>query len=140
MADVVTTDCVPCNALRILITDDEPSVRDVFRMILSFSFPMCTIDVASNGQETVESFQQFHHGILLLDLKMPVMDGQTAFDKISELCAERKWAMPAIIFCTGYAPTPSVRMRVETDPRHGLIQKPVTSDIIRAAVKARLPV
>ncbi|MEO5366803.1 MAG: response regulator, partial [Magnetococcus sp. WYHC-3] len=97
------------------------------------------IDVATNGLEAVESFQQFHQGVLLMDLKMPVMDGQTAFDKISEICAERKWAMPAVIFCTGFAPTPSLQMRVDQDPRHCLIQKPVTSEIIREAVKARLP-
>ncbi|MFZ4394407.1 MAG: response regulator [Kiritimatiellia bacterium] len=130
---------IPCSALRILVTDDETPVRDIFRMILSLSFPTCQIDVASNGQEAVDSFQQFHQGVLLMDLKMPVMDGQTAFDKIREHCTAMGWEMPAVIFCTGFTTTLSVKSRVDQDPRHCVIQKPVTSEIICTAVRSRLP-
>ncbi|MEI6210121.1 MAG: response regulator [bacterium] len=139
MTGADTSGSVPCSALRILVTDDETPVRDIFRMILTFSFPKCQIDVASNGQEAVDSFLQFHQGILLMDLKMPVMDGQTAFDKIREHCTAKGWEMPAVIFCTGFATTHSVKSRVDQDPRHCMIQKPVTSEIICTAVRSRLP-
>ncbi|MFZ4396520.1 MAG: response regulator [Kiritimatiellia bacterium] len=139
MANAITPEHIPCAGQRILIADDDAPVRKLFRMILSSGFPNCTIDVACNGAEAVESFQQFHHSVVLLDVKMPVMNGLLAFDKISELCEENKWAMPAVIFCSAFAFGSPVLMRVAKDPRHGFIQKPPTIEIICAAVKARLP-
>jgi CheY-like chemotaxis protein len=139
MSNVITTECIPCNDLRILITDDEPFLRKIFRISLLPCFPNCTIDLACNGAEAVQSFQQSHHGVVLMDIEMPIMDGLTAFDSICELCEGKKWIIPDVIFCTGSGLTPSIKMRVEKDPRHGFIQKPFPVANMRAAVKVRLP-
>jgi CheY-like chemotaxis protein len=95
--------------------------------------------VAANGIDAVESFRQSHHGVLLMDLKMPLMDGQTAFYKIRDLCDEKGWEMPAVIFCTGFVPSNNVRLLAASGPNYDLIQKPVTSEILLNAVKHHLP-
>ena len=55
------------------------------------------------------------------------------------LCAEQNWEMPAVIFCTGYEPTPKVREIIAKDPRHCLLSKPVSNDILLETIKAHLP-
>ena len=130
---------VPCDRRRILITDDEEPVRDVFQMILANYLPDNIIDLATNGIEAVQSFGQFHQGVLLMDLKMPLMDGQTAFNKISDLCGEKGWETPAVIFFTGFAPSASVSMLAASGQNYCLLQKPVTSETLLNAVKRHLP-
>ena len=130
---------VPCDKLRILITDDEAPVRNIFRMILADGFPSCTFDQASNGAEAVECFRQHHHALALMDLKMPVMDGQTAFYKIRDLCDEKGWELPAVIFCTGFSPSPGLVTLTSSGQTHSLLRKPVTSEMLLEAVKSHLP-
>jgi len=139
MRTVVQPNLVPCDKRRILITDDEASVRNIFRMILASGIPDCTIDVASNGLDAVQSFGQFHQGVLLMDLKMPIMDGQTAFYKIRDTCNEKNWEMPTVIFCTGFSPPSGVKTLAAHEKNHCIIQKPVTSEILLDTVKSRMP-
>lgn len=139
MSTLDPTGLVPCDKRRILITDDESPVRDIFRLILTSGCPACIIDVASNGLEAVQSFQKFHQGVLLMDGKMPVMDGQTAFYKIRDICDEKGWEMPSVIFCTGFAPPAGIKTVATPGQNHCIIQKPVTSEQLLSAVKSRLP-
>ncbi len=134
------TDLVPCDTRRILIADDETPVREIFKMILAHGLPDCILDTAANGVEAVESFQKFHPGVLLMDMKMPLMDGQTAFYKIREACTEKKWAVPAVIFCTGFSPSPGVLSLTTPLGEYSLIRKPVPRDVLLDAIKKHLPI
>jgi CheY-like chemotaxis protein len=69
---------------------------------------------------------------------MPVMDGQFAFGEISKLCADKGWEMPAVVFCTGFAPPDSVMGAVDASDHHGLLLKPVTGEVLVQAVRSRL--
>ena len=101
--------------------------------------PDYRLNIAVNGAEAIEMFRHNHHAMLLLDLRMAVMDGEKAFAAIETLCAEQNWEMPAVIFCTGYDPTPKVREIIAKDPRHCLLSKPVPNDILLETIKAHLP-
>lgn len=129
---------LPCNRNRILLVDDEDSIRRLFRVILSSSLPDCSVDLASNGLEAVQSFSKDHHSLLLMDLHMPIMDGQMAFNEIAALCALRDWQMPSVVFCTGFAPPDSVIEVVQSNQDHGLLLKPVSTDILIEAISSRL--
>ena len=129
---------VPCDKHRILITDDEAPVRNIFRLILTSGCPACIVDLAANGLEAVESFQQFHQGVLLMDAKMPVMDGQAAFYKIRDICQEKGWEMPSVIFCTGFAPSAGLKTVSDSGQKHCILQKPVPSELLLTTVKSRL--
>lgn len=81
--------------LKILIADDNKTDR----MILSAIVKKMGHDVlqAENGAEAVEQFQSNHPDIILLDVMMPVMDGQQAAREIKSKAGED---MVPIIFLT----------------------------------------
>ncbi|WP_413168214.1 ATP-binding protein [Capilliphycus salinus ALCB114379] len=65
---------------RILIVDDDPKNCLLLRNILgSIGFE---IREASNGEEAVEIFSSWKPNLIFMDMKMPVMDGYTATQKI----------------------------------------------------------
>jgi len=67
-------------AVRILIVDDEKLNRDVISRALSEkNFEVRT---ASNGQEAVETFEKWEPQVILMDIRMPVMDGLEAVKRI----------------------------------------------------------
>jgi len=132
-------DHVKCAGNRVMIVDDENSIQKLFQMILGSYMGDCSIDVAGNGEEAVRKFCENHPAVIIMDLHMPVMDGQAAFFKIEGLCKENNWEMPAVVFCTGFAPPDSIRYVIGPDSKHCLLSKPVRGETIVEAVKSRLP-
>jgi CheY-like chemotaxis protein len=120
-----------------LVIDDDESLGSLFQLIISAALPHVAVDVAKNGRDAVEQFSQKHHGVLLMDLHMPKMDGGMVFNKISKLCRQRKWEMPSVVFCTGYAPPEMLTRALDASP-HCLLRKPVNHETIVREVKARL--
>ena len=130
---------MPCDRRRLLVVDDEESIRLLFHMILAYDFPDVDIDMAANGQEALDLFINRHHAVLLMDLHMPVMDGRAAFDAIRKMCDRRRWQMPAFVFCTGFAPPDAVIDAVEADASpHCLLSKPVNNETLVESVRTRL--
>lgn len=129
---------LPCQLNRILIVDDEDGIRRVFNMVLSASINGITIDMASNGAKGVEAFKREHHSVILMDLSMPIMDGETAFLEIQRHCEHENWMMPAVVFCTGFNPSQNVRNIVSGNPRHCMLQKPVRNQILVESIQSRL--
>lgn len=72
-------------AVRILIVDDNPVVRNTVRSFLSYhSLRVC--GEAADGQEAVEKARQLKPDIVLLDINMPGMNGiQTASEILAAL-------------------------------------------------------
>jgi nitrogen-specific signal transduction histidine kinase/ActR/RegA family two-component response regulator len=129
---------IPRDRMRLLIVDDEKTIQRLFNMILSPALPGVKIDMASNGAEALDRFSSGHHGVVLMDLHMPVMDGYAAFTRIERLCLDKNWEMPPVVFCTGYAPPDTVLTVVRQDSRHCLLSKPVSGEALITAVKTRL--
>jgi len=132
------TDLEAATKDRVLVADDEEAIRSLFSQVLSYGLPDCKVDLAENGADAVESFQENHHSVVLMDLCMPVMDGNEAFNQIRKVCDERNWEMPAVVFCTGYDPSQHVQNAIAGNPRHCLLRKPVTNDTLVEAIKIRL--
>lgn len=124
-----------CNPGRILIVDDEAPVRKLFRMILAEDMPSLIIDEACNGLEAVRAFREFNHGVITMDLRMPVMDGLQAFHSIEKVCEEDRCRMPVVIFCTGFIPPDAVNEIVAQGAQHQLLHKPVRSAVIVEAIQ-----
>ncbi|MDW7678796.1 MAG: sigma-54 dependent transcriptional regulator [Bacillota bacterium] len=65
---------------KILVVDDEKNMRwAISRALEKEGYE---IHEASNGQEGIETFERFRPDVMLLDLKMPVMDGMEALTHI----------------------------------------------------------
>lgn len=136
--EILAPDVVRSRAKCVLIVDDEPTLLSFFQSILEYDMPGLNIDTASNGAEAIASFHIKHHCLIILDIFMPVMNGEEAFHEIKRICAERKWEMPAVIFCTGYTPPDSIREAIAKENIHCYLPKPVTRDTLVNAVKNRL--
>ena len=69
--------------MRVLIADDDPIIRlDLRQMLESLGYEV--IGEAGDGREAIEKAQEMAPDICILDVKMPVMDGIEAVEKISE--------------------------------------------------------
>ncbi|PLX13338.1 MAG: response regulator [Marinilabiliales bacterium] len=68
---------------RILVADDESSIRRTIKDILEFE--KYDVDLASNGQEAYEYFEANEYDAVLLDIKMPQMDGIEALEKMMSI-------------------------------------------------------
>jgi CheY-like chemotaxis protein len=60
----------------ILIVDDDPNFREIFSMKLKAAG--YRIETAENGSQGVEKIKSLKPNLVLMDVKMPVMDGPTA--------------------------------------------------------------
>ena len=63
---------------RIIVADDHPLFRSAIRHILEEYSDLEVVGEASNGQEAVELCRRLRPELVLMDLKMPVMDGVAA--------------------------------------------------------------
>lgn len=67
--------------IRIIIADDKPQFRKLLCEILNFP-NLEIVDQAENGEVLLEKLATTYVDIVLLDLEMPVMDGNKAFELI----------------------------------------------------------
>ncbi|MBK5293111.1 MAG: response regulator transcription factor [Acidobacteriia bacterium] len=68
--------------IRIAIVDDHPIVRDGLRRLLELEEDFEVIGEAENGRQALEIIEDAHPDIMLLDLKMPGMDGLAALQAL----------------------------------------------------------
>jgi DNA-binding NarL/FixJ family response regulator len=67
---------------RILVVDDHKVVRKGLRTFISVNDDLLLVGEAGNGQEAIEQVSALEPDVVLMDLKMPVMDGPTAIEHI----------------------------------------------------------
>lgn len=72
--------------IRVLIVDDDPSIRDLFAIALSVEDGIGEVRLAENGSDAIKVCRDFEPDIIVLDSTMPVMDGPQAAGIIRELC------------------------------------------------------
>jgi DNA-binding NarL/FixJ family response regulator len=65
-------------ATRVLIADDQDLVRAGLRMILEAEPEIDVVAEATNGREAVEQARLFHPDVVLMDIRMPELDGLAA--------------------------------------------------------------
>jgi DNA-binding NarL/FixJ family response regulator len=68
--------------IRVLVVDDHKVVRKGLRTFISVNDDLELVGEAGNGEEAIEQVAALHPDVVLMDLKMPVMDGPTAIAEI----------------------------------------------------------
>ena len=61
--------------IRVAIADDHPIVRDGIRKLLNLEDDLEVVGEAGDGQQVLQLLQEYEPDVLLLDLRMPNMDG-----------------------------------------------------------------
>ena len=68
--------------IRVLVADDQSMVRAGFRMLLAGEEDIDVVAEASNGLEAVEKAARFRPDVVLMDIRMPELDGLQATRRI----------------------------------------------------------
>jgi CheY-like chemotaxis protein len=80
---------------RLLIVDDEENIRILFKEELEDEG--YEIDLASNGYEAIEKFKAGNFDVIILDIKMPGMDGIQVLNEIKNMNKDQP-----VILCSAY--------------------------------------
>jgi NarL family two-component system response regulator YdfI len=83
--------------VRILIADDHRIVREGLRLILESQEEFTLVGEAADGAEAVRMAEELHPDVILMDLRMPEMDGITAIERIRS-----RDSQAAIVILTTY--------------------------------------
>jgi len=65
-------------SVRVLVVDDQALMRDGLASLLSLEHGITVVGTASNGEEAVKQAIALHPDVVLMDVRMPVVDGVAA--------------------------------------------------------------
>ena len=82
---------------RVLIADDRPRSRNGLKALLALRSEIQVVGEAANGREAVRLVEELRPDVVLMDAKMPGMDGPEATRIIKE-----RWPKVKIIVLTMY--------------------------------------
>jgi len=118
-------------AERILIVDDDESIRQIVRICLTDEG--YDVSEAPNGQVALTALREFTPSLILLDLRMPVMDGWEFARRYEKFPGPRA---PIVAFVAA--------LNAEQDcadlDAAGILAKPFDLDDLLDAVRSQLPV
>jgi DNA-binding NarL/FixJ family response regulator len=121
------TDDTDPRPLRIVIADDQASVREGLVLLLSGLSGIDVLGAAANGQEALDLVARHHPDAILLDLHMPVMDGIATTRRLITEHAD-----VAIVVLTTFADDTSVLEALRAGARSYLTKDADRVDIARA--------
>jgi two-component system response regulator AlgR len=116
--------------MNVLLVDDEPLARERLRALLAEIGGIAIAAEAGDGRAALEEAERTRPDLVLLDIRMPVMDGLEAARHLAALDPP-----PGVIFCSAYGD--HALAAFDADAVDYLV-KPVRLDRLRAALdKAR---
>ena len=66
-----------------MIIDDDKDITNLFSIFLEYNG--YSVDAYTNPMEAINNFRKNSHDLIIIDLKMPKMDGMTLYHKIKEI-------------------------------------------------------
>ena len=74
--------------IKVMIADDQELIRESLKIVLNMNPDMEVVGVAENGQETVERVRVQKPDVILMDVRMPILDGVQCTKLIKEAYPE----------------------------------------------------
>ena len=71
--------------IRVALCEDHPEMRVALRLLLKLSKHIELVCEASNGEEAVDCVKRLQPDVLVMDIRMPVLDGFAATQQITDL-------------------------------------------------------
>ena len=109
---------------KVLVVDDEEIVR--LSLMRTLAGQNCNVEVANGGEEALEKMQNGPADVVLMDLRMPGMEGLAALKTIKE-----KWPGTEVVIITGYPSVYTAREAVSLGA-FDYLAKPVDPDKLLA--------
>jgi len=117
--------------VRVLLADDQRVVRDGLAMLLGLLDGIELVGTAADGEDALRLVDEHDPDVVLMDLRMPRLDGIEATRRLSERGSGR----PRVVALTTYADDASVLGALRAGAK-GYLTKDAGADEIRAAVLA----
>ena len=76
--------------IKVLIADDQELIRQSLQIVLDSREELQVTDAVANGQEVVGSVRRERPDVILMDIRMPKMDGVQCTKIIKDLCPDVK--------------------------------------------------
>lgn len=105
------------SSIRILIVDDNEAIHDLFREY--FEAQGCCAETACNGQEGIRKYRETKPDVVLMDMRMPVMNGYEASKSIKDIDPGAK-----ILLVTGHPEDPLATQSLNEGYVYSIIPKP----------------
>ncbi len=116
--------------IRVLIADDQELVRTGFRVILEAELDIEVVAEAENGHEAIRQSAFVRPDVVLMDIRMPVLDGLAATEQIL-----RQADPPTIVVLTTFDQNEYVYRALRAGAA-GFLLKDAPSSRLIAAVRA----
>lgn len=117
-------------SIRVLITDDHAIIREGLRLILETTEDMEVVGEASNGAEVLRLVAEHQPDVVLMDLRMPGMDGLTAITSL-----RRSHPQVAIVILTTYNEDDLMLRGLRAGAR-GFLLKDTSRETLLATIQA----
>ena len=114
--------------VRVLLADDQRLVRESLGVLLGLLGGIELVATASDGEEALALVDEHHPQVVLMDIRMPRLDGIEATRRLRERCPEVR-----VISLTTYADDESVLGALRAGAR-GYLTKDASGEEIRAAI------
>jgi len=111
---------------KILVVDDDETVRLSYQRSLQAAH--CNVEAVLNGEDALRAMQHKRFDVVLLDLRMPGMDGMAVLKAIKQA-----WPKSEVVVITGYPTIESAKEAVRLGA-YDYLAKPVgPAEVINAA-------
>ena len=114
--------------IRVLLADDEPLVRSGLRAILEAEPDLAVVGEAGDGAAVVAQARQAHPDIVLMDVRMPRVDGITATRQLGRFDG----GGPAVIVVTTFENDDYVYDALQAGARGFLLKRSTADDFVNA--------
>ncbi|NEN04510.1 response regulator transcription factor [Diaminobutyricibacter tongyongensis] len=131
MTDAVGSGAVPAHdVIRVLVADDQAIIRDGLVTVLSLLPDVEIVGEAADGEQAARLAVEWHPDVVLMDLRMPVLDGVGATERIV-----REVPGSAIIVLTTFADDDSILAALRAGAK-GYLTKDAGRAEVAAAIRA----
>jgi DNA-binding NarL/FixJ family response regulator len=113
--------------IRVLVADDHPVVRNGLASVIAQQPELELVAEAANGRQAVELFREHRPDVVLMDLRMPEMDGVSAIELIRAEAPDAR-----ILALTTYEGDVDIHRALAAGARGYLIKDMLLSDVLSA--------
>lgn len=118
---------------KILVAEDNPINIKVSAFVLKSIAEV--LDFAVNGAEVLDHLKNNTYDVILMDVKMPIMDGYEATIKIRKMEADQKVEKPVIIIATTANSQPEEVEKCKSIGMDDLVVKPFNINDILSIIE-----
>jgi len=117
--------------IRVLLVDDQRLLREGIRMILSRTPGFSAVGEASNGAEAIALTQALQPDVVLMDLRMPLLDGAAATASIAQ-----QFPKIQVLMLTGEEDAAQIAAALRSGAAGYLLKSTPTAELLQAITLA----